>query len=163
MTGALQGPWDGTPALRLKRWYPATCEAVFRAFTDPVLLRQWWGPRDFVFEELDFPAREGASYRVRLRAPDGTRFEHVGVFLEVSPPNTLTYTWRWIAGPLDGAETLVELSLTAERGGVTVALCHSRFANQAECDRHDGWRQSFDQLETWLAERASRFRESAGA
>jgi len=63
----------------------------------------------------------------------------------------------------NGAETLVELSLTAERGGVTVALCHSRFANQAECDRHDGWRQSFDQLETWLAERASRFRESAGA
>jgi uncharacterized protein YndB with AHSA1/START domain len=146
----LAGPWDGTPAVRLTRWYAASLEEVFRAFTDPRLLRQWWTPRGFVVEDIDFPARVGASYRVRLRAPDGTRFTHTGTFLEVTPPTALIYSWRWIEGPLDPAETLVELSFVEQRGGVVIRLSHSRFANQAEADRHVGWLQAFDLLETWL-------------
>ncbi len=97
-----------------------------------------------------FPAVEGATYRVRLRAPDGTRFAHVGTFLRVAPPTELSYTWQWTEGPLDPAETLVELSFVAERGGVVVGLCHSRFANQAECDKHVGWIDSFNRLEAWI-------------
>lgn len=146
--------WTGGPALRLNRWYPASADAVFRAFTDPHLLRQWWGPKGFTFESLDFPAAEGAAYRVRLRAPDGTPFAHEGVFLQVRPPTALSYTWRWTEGPLDRAETLVELTFAEERGGVTVALCHSRFANQDECDRHAGWFDAFDQLAAWLADQS---------
>ncbi len=153
MKAALGARWSGAPELRIKRWYAATREDVFRAFTDPVLLRQWWGPRGFVIDELDFPAREGASYRVRLRAPDGTRFEHVGTFFTVTPPSALAYSWRWTEGPLDGAETLVELSFVEERGGVSIALCHSRFANQGECEKHEGWHHSFDALAAWLAGR----------
>jgi uncharacterized protein YndB with AHSA1/START domain len=151
VSAALGGPWSGTPTLRLKRWYEATPFEVFRAFTDPDRLRQWWKPQGFVVEALDFQARTGASYRVRLRAPDGTPFEHVGTVLEVDAPTRLAYSWRWIEGPLDGTETLVELTFIAERGGVTVDLSHSRFANQAECDKHVGWQQSFDRLASWLA------------
>lgn len=143
-------------ALTLKRWYEATPEAVFRAFTDPALLREWWGPRGFTFEHLDFPAQEGLRYQVRLRSPDGTRFAHEGVFLEVNAPRRLSFTWRWTEGPLDAAETLVELTFTPERGGVAVSVHHSRFANQAECDKHVGWQQSLDHLEVWFAERPER-------
>ena len=147
--------WPSPASLNLSRWYAASPEQVFRAFTDPALLRHWWGPRGFTIEHLDFPAAEGAAYSVRLRAPDGTTFAHEGVFLTVDAPRALAYSWRWTDGPLGRGQTLVELSFTAERGGVTVTLCHSRFVNQDECDRHGGWAQSFDQLEVWLAEQAS--------
>jgi uncharacterized protein YndB with AHSA1/START domain len=138
--------WPDTAALRITRWYDATPDEVFRAFTDPDLLRQWWGPRGFIFEQLDFPAAEGRPYSVRLRSPDGTSFAHEGVFLQVDAPRALAYSWRWTEGPLDRAETLVQLTFVPERQGVTVSLCHSRFANQDECDKHVGWVQSFDQL-----------------
>ncbi|MEZ5319530.1 MAG: SRPBCC domain-containing protein [Vicinamibacterales bacterium] len=149
-------PVPGGPALRIQRRYDATLEEIFEAFTDPALLRQWWHPRDFVVERLDFRAIEGRPYRIELRAPDGTRFAHVGVVLRVSRPDALVYTWRWVEGPLSPVETLVELGFRADGDGVIVDLCHSRFENQAECDRHVGWRQAFDALDAWLAQRAGR-------
>ena len=139
-------PWDATPAVRLTRRYDATPEALFRAFTDPALLRQWWKPDGFVVDRLDFPARAGADYRIRLRAPDGTVFEHVGTILEVVPPRSLVYTWRWTEGPLERDETLVELSSAPDGTGSRVTVCHSRFATEAEADRHVGWRQALDAL-----------------
>lgn len=148
MTGA--APWPSGAALRLSRWYDADPHRLFRAFTDADQLRLWWGPRGFTFERLEFPAVPGSTYTVRLRAPDGTPFAHEGVFLEVQSPTRLSYTWRWTEGPLDRGETLVELGFVPERGGVTVHLCHSRFANQDECDRHVGWTQAFDALAEWL-------------
>jgi uncharacterized protein YndB with AHSA1/START domain len=147
---AAAGPWDGTPAIRLRRRYDATPAAVFRAFTDPRLLCEWWGPDGFTITEIDFPATEGQAYRVRLRAPDGQFAAHVGTFLRVTPCSELVYSWRWVEGPFDQVETLVELSFTADGAGVIVEKCHSRFANQAECDRHTGWADSFDQLARWL-------------
>lgn len=157
-----ESPWPGTPTLRISRWYAGTRDEVFRAFTDPRLLRQWWGPRGFTIEEIDFPAREGASYRVTLRAPDGTLFAHVGTFLEVRPPAALSYTWRWVEGPLDHAETLVALSFVEERGGVSIDLTHSRFASEAERDKHAGWHDSFAALEGFLDAWRSPGRGDAG-
>lgn len=145
------GLWPDSAALRITRWYEASQEDVFRAFTEPELLRRWWGPSGFTFEHLDFAAHEGRRYAVRLLAPDGTRFAHEGVFVHVEAPRALSYSWRWTEGPLDRSETLVELTFVPERGGVTVHLCHSRFVNQDECDRHVGWFQSFDRLGSLLA------------
>lgn len=145
------GPWPGL-ALELSRWLDATVEEVYEAFTDPVLLRQWWGPRDFVIETLEFPAVEGEDYRVELRAPDGSRFAHVGTFREVRPPRRLSYSWVWVEGPLQRGEMLVELDFRAERGGTRVDLRHSGFESQASRDAHYGWPDSFDRIEHWLAE-----------
>lgn len=139
-------------ALELDRWLAAPIERVFEAFTDPALLRQWWGPRDFVIEEIDFPAVSGERYRVALRAPDGSRFAHVGRFVEVAPPTRLSYSWEWIEGPMRRGETLVELDFRTEDGGTRVELRHSRFADAATRDAHTGWLDSFDRLVGWLAE-----------
>lgn len=146
----LAGPWAGT-SLALSRWFEAPVEEVFEAFTDPARLRQWWGPRNFVIEELDFPAVEGASYQVRLRAPDGSTYAHVGEFLEVRPPGRLSYSWRWVEGPLPRGETLVELDFHAEDLGTRVELRHSRFPDAATRDAHAGWPDSFDRFAEWLA------------
>jgi uncharacterized protein YndB with AHSA1/START domain len=156
----LAGPWSApgsspepSPALELNRWFAASVDRVFQAFTDPELLRQWWGPRDFTIEEIAFPAVEGESYHVQLRAPDGSRYAHSGRFLEVKPPVRLRYSWQWTEGPLQRGETLVELQFRAEEAGTRVELRHSRFADTASRDAHRGWPDSFDRLAVWLAAR----------
>ncbi|MEM7482701.1 MAG: SRPBCC domain-containing protein [Acidobacteriota bacterium] len=140
-------------ALELDRWFAAPIERVFEAFTDPALLQQWWGPNGFVIEELTFPARVGESYRVALRAPDGSRYAHVGRFREVSPPTRLSYSWEWVEGPLQRGETMVELTFEREGDGTRVVLRHSHFGDSASRDAHRGWPDSFDRLVLWLADR----------
>lgn len=137
--------------LEMSRWYDAPVASVFRAFTEPELLRQWWGPRDFVIEQLDFSAVAGRSYRVVTRAPDGTRYVHVGEFLSVDPPSRLSYSWRWIEGPMQPGETLVELSFRSELDGTRVELRHSRFPDAATRDAHSGWFEAFERFQDWLA------------
>ena len=36
-----------TKELTFERSYPAPIETVWRAWTEPDLLRQWWGPSNF--------------------------------------------------------------------------------------------------------------------
>ena len=139
------GPWSSA------RWYEAPIELVFKAFTDPDLLRQWWGPRDFHIEEITFPAVEGQEYRVRLRSPEGEVFAHVGRFREVSPPHRLSYSWEWTEGPMPQDETWVDLKFAEEEGGTRVELRHSRFPDEATRDAHQGWPDSFERLDGWLA------------
>lgn len=143
------------PALEIDRWFAAPIGEVFEAFTNPELLRQWWGPRDFVTEEIAFPAAEGESYRVCLRAPDGSRYVHVGRFHEVTRPTRLCYSWQWVEGPLQRGDTLVELSFRPENGGTRVDLRHSRFADAGSLETHRGWPDSFDRFGEWLANRDS--------
>ncbi len=145
------GPWPGT-ALELSRFFDAPIARVFEAFTDVELLRQWWGPRDFEIEEIDFRPAVGESYRVALRAPDGSRYEHIGTFAAVEPPSRLVYSWQWTEGPLQREEMLVELRFVDESGGTRVDLRQSRFVDAASRDAHAGWPDSFDRLALWLLE-----------
>ncbi|MDX1381970.1 MAG: SRPBCC domain-containing protein, partial [Xanthomonadales bacterium] len=90
---------------------------------------------------------------VLTKGPEGQLFEHVGEFLRVEPPSRLTYSWRWVRGPLQREETLVQLEFVAERGGTRVHLVHSRFIDTAQRDAHVGWEQAFERLADWLVTR----------
>lgn len=136
--------------LELSRWFEASPERVFAAFTEPQQLRQWWGPRGFAIEEIEFDAAAGQTYRVQLRAPDGQRYAHTGVFTKVERPHRLHYTWKWIEGPLQREEMLVELRFQAEGAGTRVELRQSRFIDQASLKAHKGWPDSFNRLQAWL-------------
>lgn len=137
--------------LELSRWLEAPPERVFEAFTDPRQLRQWWGPRGFVIEQIEFNAAPGKVYRVQLRSPEGQRYAHVGVITKVERPHRLHYTWQWVEGPLQREEMLVELRFQAEGAGTRVDLRQSRFIDQASLKAHKGWPDSFNRLEAWLS------------
>jgi uncharacterized protein YndB with AHSA1/START domain len=150
-----EGPivWPAGPAVQLTRRFPDDPATLFRAFTDPVALRQWWGPRGFTITGIDFPAVEGRAYRVTLQAPDGSQWAHEGHFLRVRAPEELSYTWTWVEGPLPPVDTLVELTFAADGSGTRLSVRHGAFGNQAECDQHLlGWSDSFERAEIWLTD-----------
>jgi uncharacterized protein YndB with AHSA1/START domain len=133
-----------------RRWFPVTPDYAFRAFTQPMFLRQWWKPEAYAVLRLEFPTREGEDYLVRLRSPAGTSFAHTGTVIAWERPSLIAYTWRWIDGPFFGAETLVEIAFTPERDGVMVDVRHSRFMSQEDCDRHAAWFDVMAALAAWL-------------
>ncbi|MDQ6420511.1 SRPBCC domain-containing protein [Paenibacillus sp. LHD-117] len=65
------------------RWYDSPREEVYRAWAQPELLTQWWGPNGFTstFREFDF--REGGSWRFTFHGPDGRDYPNENKFIEI--------------------------------------------------------------------------------
>jgi uncharacterized protein YndB with AHSA1/START domain len=87
----------GDREVRIERIFNASRERVWRAFTDPKLVAQWWGRGNkLVVERME--VERGGHWRFVEHSPDGVHgFE--GRFREVSPPERLSYTFEWDGMP----------------------------------------------------------------
>ncbi|HVY50447.1 MAG TPA: SRPBCC domain-containing protein [Devosia sp.] len=79
------------PRLVISRVLDAPRTLVWKMFSDPFHLAQWWGPRGFTnrIEELDF--RTGGSWRHVMIGPDGREFPTDNVIVEVKEPERIVY------------------------------------------------------------------------
>ena len=139
-------------ALALERVLPSRPPVVFGAFSAASELAEWWGPAGFSTPFLDFQARVGRSYRIEMQPPEGDRFYLTGEFRAVDPPRRLAYTFIWEEPDPDDLEMLVDLSFRDLGDSTEVALSQGPFKTEARRSLHrDGWTESFDRLERFLA------------
>jgi len=73
--------------IRVERIFDAPRDRVYRVWTDPALIPEWWGNGTTV-EEMD--VREGGRYR--FRTENGMVVE--GEYREVAPPERLVQTFQ---------------------------------------------------------------------
>jgi uncharacterized protein YndB with AHSA1/START domain len=66
-------------------------ELVWKAWTTPDHLLQWWGPKGFknTFEEID--VRPGGVWRFVMHGPDGVDYPNLIVFDEIVRPERITF------------------------------------------------------------------------
>ena len=66
--------------------FDAPREQVFKAFSDPSLIPEWWGPKylSTTVEKMD--VRPGGSWRIIQRDPTGNKYGFHGVYHDVVPP-----------------------------------------------------------------------------
>ena len=89
---------DATPTsdreLMLTRIIDAPRDKVFRAWTDPELLKQWFAPLPYTtpFAELD--VRPGGANLIVMRDPEGNEFPNRGIYLEVIENERLVYCYE---------------------------------------------------------------------
>jgi uncharacterized protein YndB with AHSA1/START domain len=81
----------------INREYDAPRELVFKAWTDPKHLVEWWGPKGFTNPVVQWDAKPGKQIYVVMRAPNGAEYPMGGEFREVSAPERLVFT----SGALD--------------------------------------------------------------
>jgi len=97
---AARDTWALDREIVLSRVLDAPRELVFKAWSDPKLLVQWFGPEGFKTETLEIDIREGGRWRFIYTGPDGTRWENRMVFLRVDAPRLLEMeharTWTTI-------------------------------------------------------------------
>lgn len=64
-------------------------QTVFSAWTDPELLKKWWGPKGFTntFHEFDF--RTGGRWKIVMHGPDGGHYSNESVFVEIQEPERI--------------------------------------------------------------------------
>jgi uncharacterized protein YndB with AHSA1/START domain len=135
-------------SVRIVDVFDAPREVVFAAWTEPDRLKRWWGPGFFetVFAEVDL--RRGGRYEFLLE-PGSMRL--VGEFREVTPPQRLVYTWRWVEGVPDTRESLVTIEFREAGTGTEVVLVHDSFVGPGPVEMYDeGWRSGLDKLRAFL-------------
>jgi uncharacterized protein YndB with AHSA1/START domain len=135
--------------LRLTRTFTAPRERVFRAWTDPDALKQWWIPAaGFAVDAAAVDLRVGGLYRIAMRNPQGEVFYVTGAYREVRAPERLVYTWRWEGTQMDGiGESLVTVDFRSRGRATELQITHERFPDAAVRDRHgSGWAGCLDQL-----------------
>ncbi len=138
-------------ALELDRVLPAPPDAVFAAFTNPKVLRRWWGPEGFTILSLDFEPRAGTQYRIEMRPPEGKAFYLSGELREVDPPARLVFSFVWEDPDPDDIENVTTLSFRDLGDSTEVFLRQAPFKTEARRALHDdGWSDSFDKLDALL-------------
>ena len=71
--------------------FDAPRELVFKAWTDPIIVGQWWGPTGFTTTTREMDVRPGGVWRLTMHGPDGRDYKNKIVFLEVARPERLVY------------------------------------------------------------------------
>jgi uncharacterized protein YndB with AHSA1/START domain len=62
---------EGERVLLVTRVFKAPRTLVFKAWTDPKHLVQWWGPKDFTNPVCEVDVWSGGTMRIHMRDPDG--------------------------------------------------------------------------------------------
>lgn len=78
--------------LVLTRIINAPREKVFKAWTDPHLLKQWFAPLPYTTPVAETDVRPGGSSLIVMRGPDGNDSPNKGVYLEVVENERLVFT-----------------------------------------------------------------------
>ena len=139
--------------IRIERTFDAPRDRVWRAFTDPKLLAQWWGRGNKLVIEK-FELERGGHWRFVEHGPEGKHgFE--GRFREVTPKDRIVQTFEWDGMP---AYVIIEtLELTDLADGRTKVVTLSLFHTTEERDgmlesgMEEGLNQSYEALDKLLA------------
>ena len=144
--------------LVLERVLDASPEKVFRAYTDPAILSQWFAPKPWRITDAIVEPRPGGRFQFTMHGPDGEAFPNTGVFLEVIPNRRLITTdaftpeWKPSGQPFMAAR--IEMEPTGDgKTRYTATASHWSEAAMKQHEQmgfHEGWGTVADQLNALL-------------
>jgi uncharacterized protein YndB with AHSA1/START domain len=134
---------------------------VYEAWTDPQIMRLWFGSSTMECTSASLDPRVGGTYRLELTRKPGvvpkdasgqgrTSSVATGRYTKVVPNELLQFTWSPDFSPAE--DSLVTISLKDTPDGTEITVRHEKFLNEASRDAHNtGWANGLAQLEKVLA------------
>ena len=152
--------------LVLERTIDAPVDLVWKAYTNPEHLKQWFAPRPYEITECELDMKPGGIVPIRIQGPDGfdTGHGNAGCVLEVEEGRT--FSWTSALGPdyrpaemaSTGCESFPMTAIVtfADAGnGKTAYRAVALHANEADREKHEqmgfhvGWGTVAGQLEEY--------------
>jgi len=152
--------------LVVARSFNAPREQVWEAFTDPAMVKRWWGPKGFTAPVIESEPKAGGRYLYCMRSPEGKDYWSAGWFKEFSPPerlvaidsfadregNIVPASTYGLSGdwPL---ETEMTITFEEEDGGTRLTMRERDVPGGPDRDASiQGWNESMDKLAEVLKE-----------
>jgi uncharacterized protein YndB with AHSA1/START domain len=79
------------------RVFDAPRELMFKMWTEPEHIAQWWGPRGFTTTIYEMDVRPQGVWRFVMHGPDGADYQNKIVYLEIEGPERIVYDH--VSGP----------------------------------------------------------------
>lgn len=145
---------DNDRDLVLTRLIDAPAAKLFRAWTEPELLVQWFAPAPYTTPSAQLDVRPGGGNLIVMRGPDGPDMPNAGVYLEVVQDKKIVFTDAYAAGWKPSAKPFMTVILTFEpEDGKTRYTALARHWSAEDKQAHEamgfhvGWGICTDQLE----------------
>jgi len=147
-----------------EREFDTPLDTVWQAWTDPKMLKEWWGPNNVSIPECEVDLRVGGKIYIVMEAGEamgpykGTRWPMEGKFTVVETNSKLSYTAKaWTEGQEGATEIdqVTELALADENGKTKLKLKVAinktgPNAGMAAQGMQGGVNQQLDKLEKFL-------------
>ena len=160
----------------ISRVLDAPRELVWKCFTDPEHMKQWWGPKGVKVVKSEMDLRPGGTYHYGMQTPDGSVMWGKQVYREIVPPERIVFInsfsdengglTRHPMAPTWPMEMLSVFTFEEQPGGKTKFTVRWSPYNATEEERKtfdaghasmtQGWSGTMDQLEAYLAEQPNR-------
>lgn len=139
--------------LSLTRLIDAPRDKLFRCWTEPALMVQWFTPPPWKTIHAETDVRAGDASTIVMQGPDGTEVPNRGVYLEVIKNEKLVFTDAYTSAWVPSGKPFFTCVLTFEdEGGKTRYTAKALHWTAEDCKSHEdmgfheGWGVCTDQL-----------------
>ncbi len=139
--------------LVLTRLIDAPRETLYRCWTEPALMKQWFAPKPYETPVVEVDVRSGGANLIVMRGPDGQDMPNRGIYLEVVPNERLVFTDAFTEAWQPSAKPFMTAILTFEpQGDKTLYTARVRHWTVEDREAHEkmgfyqGWGICTDQL-----------------
>ncbi|APW44135.1 SRPBCC family protein [Rhodoferax saidenbachensis] len=139
--------------LVLTRLIAVPREKLFRCWTEPALIVQWFTPPPWKTIRAEMDLRAGGASNIVMQGPDGTEMQNPGIYLEVVKNERLVFTDAYTGAWVPSAKPFFTGVLTFEdEGGKTRYTARARHWTAEDAKAHEdmgfhvGWGIATDQL-----------------
>ena len=136
-------------SVKVEEHFAATREAVWKGWTEPALIMQWFGsdPNGMVVM-ADLEVRPGGNFEITFRDGDGTEHTCFGVYRDVEPFSRLGFTFTWKNEP--AVEAFILLRIVENSGYTLLSLEHQNPGSAAFHNYEKGWKNTLEKLQRVL-------------
>lgn len=124
--------------LIITRTFDAPRELVWRAWTDPGQIMQWWGPKGYNAPICALDLRIGGTFHLNLCGPDGAIYPCKGTYRDIVAPERIVYIGEAEDGHPCGAGippySVVTITFTEQVGNKTLLTLHTLFESVLRLD-----------------------------
>ena len=151
------------------RVFDAPRELVWKAWTDPKYVKQWWGPKGFTTPVCKIDFRVGGKFLYCMKTPDGQECWNGGEFHEIVPHEKIVSSMYFSdseGNKIEPAELGIEheaiegahdVVLFEDLGNGQTRLTfigNETMQNAIESGQLEGWKEILDKVAAVVAELA---------
>ncbi|KQS79451.1 polyketide cyclase [Rhizobium sp. Leaf384] len=139
--------------LVITRHIAATPNALFRCWTEPALIQQWFVPPPWTIAAAEVDLRVGGGNLIVMQSPEGEEMPNRGVYLEIVPDRKIVFTDAYIDAWTPSEKPFMTGIITFDPAdGGTLYTARVRHWTKTDRDAHEqmgfheGWGKCADQL-----------------
>jgi uncharacterized protein YndB with AHSA1/START domain len=162
-------PVNDTDRMVVTRIFDAPRELVWKAWTDPKYVMQWWGPKGFTSPHCEIDFRVGGKFLYCMRTPDGQEGWNAGEYHEIVPYEKIVSSMYFSDSKgnrvdpsqygieqeaLEGAYDVVLFEDIGNGQTKLTLIGNETMQDATESGQFEGWKETLDKVAEVVAELA---------